>query len=168
MIQQSVPKSKLFVLFIMALLAMAVLLTGIWSNPSSAYAAQPQSFSPNDRLDQLCSNRSLLGTYGFTSQGVTLQGSSVPAALQGSFASSGFITFDGQGNFTLTETSSFNGTIQGPTAVKGAYIVNADCTFDSKAVNGATFRAVIVDGGKELLMMQTNQGVAVTSTAKKL
>jgi hypothetical protein len=168
MTQQPSPKTKVFVLSIIALLAMAVMLTGIWSNQSSAYAAQPQSFSPNDRVDQLCSNRSLLGTYGFTTQGVTLQSSSVLLALRGPFASGGSATFNGQGNFTLTATSSFNGTIQGPTSVKGTYTVNADCTFDARADNGDTFRAVIVNGGNELLLMQTNQGFAVTGTAKKL
>jgi hypothetical protein len=168
MIQQLSPKSKFFVLSIMALLTMAVMLTGMWSNPSSAYAAQPQSPSPTDRLDQLCSNKSLRGTYGFSTQGVTLQGSSVALSMQGPFASSGFATFDGQGNFTMTSTSSFNGIIQGPVPVKGAYSVNQDCTFDAKDINGVTFRAVIVNVGTELLIMQTNPGVAISGTAKKL
>lgn len=166
--QQPSPISKFVVLSIMALLAMSVMLAGILSQQSSAYAAQPQSSSPTDRLDQLCTNKSLRGTFGFSTQGVTLQSSSVAAALQGPFASSGFATFDGQGNLTMTVTNSFNGIIQGPTPVKGSYSVNPDCSFDAKDENGVTFRAVIVNGGTELLIMQTSPGVAITGTARKL
>jgi hypothetical protein len=169
MTQKRSSRSKLLVLSIMAILTLGVILSGNWSNKSSAFAAPPQSFSNNDRVNQVaCSNKSLRGTYGFSAQGNTLKDSPVPAALQGPFASSGFATFDGQGNFTLTATSSFNGIIQGPTTVTGSYRVNADCTYDSKADNGATFRAVIVNGGKELLIMQTTPGVAITGTAIKL
>ena len=77
-------------------------------------------------------------------------------------------TFDGQGSFTLTATSSFNGVIQGPVTVHGTYSVSDDCTYTSQADNGATFRSVIVDDAKEILIIQTNTGVAVTGRASKL
>lgn len=168
MTRKQSPISKLSILSIMAILTLAVLLSGNWSDKFSAFAAQAQGSSSDEAIDQKCTNNSLRGSYGFTAQGVTLQGSPVPAALRGPFASSGSATFDGQGNFTLTATSSFNGIVQGPATVKGTYSVNEDCTYDSRADNGATFRSVIVNGGKEILILQTTPGVAITGTAKKL
>jgi hypothetical protein len=168
MTQKQSPISKVTVLSIIAILTFAVLLSGNWSNNFSAFAMPAQGSSSDEANDQGCTNKSLQGTYGFTAQGVTLKGSPVPAPLQGPFASSGSATFDGQGNFTLTATSSFNGLVQGPTTVKGTYSVNKDCTYDSVAENGATFRSVIVNGGKEILILQTTPGVAIIGTAKKL
>jgi hypothetical protein len=95
-----------------------------------------------------CSNRTLRGDYGYTASGFTTAASPVPAPLQGAFASSGLATFDGQGGFKLTATSSFNGVIQGPVTVHGTYSVSDDCTYTSQADNGATFRSVIVDDAK--------------------
>jgi hypothetical protein len=114
-----------------------------------------------------CTNGDLRGTFGFTAQGVTLATSAVPAPLQGAFASSGTSTFDGRGHFTLTATSSFNGIIQGPAVVKGTYDVNDDCTYTSQAENGVTFRAVIVSGGDELLILQTTPGVVISGLAQR-
>lgn len=168
MIQQQSTKPKSVILSIMAILAMAFMLSGNLTRQPAALASPTQSLSTNVRTDQFCTNRSLRGAFGFSAQGVTLEGSSVPAELQGSFASSGFANFDGAGNLTLTATTSLNGVIQGPTAVKGTYQVNGDCTFDAKTVNGTTFHGVIVNGGTELFILQTTPGAAITVTAKKL
>jgi hypothetical protein len=168
MIQKQSRISKLPILSIIAILTFAVLQSGNWSDNFSAFAMPAQGSLRDDANDQGCTNSSLQGTYGFTAQGFTLKGAPLPAPLQGPFASSGSATFDGQGNFTLTATSSFNGLVQGPTTVKGTYSVNKDCTYDSMAENGATFRSVIVNGGKEILILQTTPGVAITGTAKRL
>jgi hypothetical protein len=117
------------------------------------------------RSSRACTNASLRGTFGFTAAGVTLMSSPVPAPLLGAFASSGMATFDGRGGFTLTATSSFNGIVQGPSTLGGTYAVNDDCTYTSQAENGVTFRAVIVDGGDELLILQTTPGVVISGTA---
>jgi hypothetical protein len=115
-----------------------------------------------------CTNGDLRGTFGFTAEGVTLPGSAVPAPLQGPFASSGTSTFDGRGHFTLTATSSFNGIVQPSGVVKGTYDVNDDCTYTSAAENGVTFRAVIVAGGDEILILQTTPGVVISGFAQRL
>jgi hypothetical protein len=134
---------------------------------STAIATQAEARSADRTGERRCTNASLRGTFGFTAQGVTLAGSPVPAALQGAFASSGVSTFDGRGHFTLTATSSFNGIIQGPATVEGTYDVNDDCTYTSVADNGATFRAVIVGGGDELLILQTTPGVVISGSAQR-
>jgi hypothetical protein len=168
MIQQQSTKTRSVIISIMAILAMAFLLSGNLTRRSAALASPTQKLSPDVRTNQFCTNQSLRGNFGFSAQGVTLADSSIPAELQGSFASSGFAEFDGAGNLTLTATTSLNGVIQGPTGVKGSYQVNGDCTFEAKTVNGTTFRGVIVNGGAELFILQTTPGVAITVTAKKL
>lgn len=113
-----------------------------------------------------CTNASLQGTYGFIARGTTLADSPLPSALQGPFASGGVSTFDGQGHFVLTSTSSFNGVIQ-PVAVNGTYQVNGDCSYTSQAENGVTFRAVIIDDGREVLILQTTPAVVIAGTASR-
>ena len=112
-----------------------------------------------------CTNASLRGTFGFSASGVTLMSSPVPTPLLGPFASSGAATFDGRGRLTLTATNSFNGIVQGPATVGGTYDVNPDCSYSSQADNGVTFRAVIVDDGNELLILQTTPGVVISGRA---
>jgi len=112
-----------------------------------------------------CTNASLRGDYAFTASGTTFPSLGLPAPLTGAFMSSGSATFDGRGNFTVTATSSFNGVLQGPATVTGTYSVDPDCTYTSQASNGATFRAAIVAGGRELYILQTNPGTAIVGTA---
>ncbi|MFZ1494430.1 MAG: hypothetical protein WAU60_13595 [Candidatus Competibacter denitrificans] len=111
-----------------------------------------------------CTNANLRGSYGFVAKGVILAGSPLPSALQGSFASGGTATFDGKGNFVLTSTSSFNGFIQ-PVETRGTYQVNSDCSYTSRADNGITFQAVILDGGRQLQILQTTPNVVIAGTA---
>ena len=134
---------------------------------SATIAADAEAGSADGRDERRCTNASLRGTFGFTAQGVTLPGSPVPPPLQGAFASSGVSTFDGRGHFILTATSSFDGIVQGPAIVEGTYDVNEDCTYTSIAENGVTFRAVIVNGGDELLILQTTPGVVISGTAQR-
>jgi hypothetical protein len=134
---------------------------------SAMMATHAEAGSADKRRERACTNASLRGTFGFTAQGVTLAGSPVPAPLQGAFASSGVSTFDGRGNLVLTATSSFDGVVQGPATVKGTYDVADDCTYTSVAENGVTFRAVIVSGGDELLILQATPGVVISGIAQR-
>lgn len=114
-----------------------------------------------------CTNASLRGHYVFTARGTTFPALMLPPLLTGPFASAGTADFDGNGHFSLTATSSFNGLVQGPAGITGTYNVNSDCSYTSQGSNGATFRAVIVSGGKELLILQTNNGVVIAGTARR-
>jgi hypothetical protein len=133
-----------------------------------AFAIVPFTVQAKDSDRHTCTDESLQGKFGFTAHGMTLPALGLQAPLTGAFASSGLADFDGLGHFTLTATSSFNGVIQGPATVTGTYAVNSDCSYTSKASNGVTFRAVIVNNGRELLILQTTPGVVIAGLAKKV
>jgi len=132
-----------------------------------AFAMIPFTIHAKESDRRTCTNESLQGKFGFTAHGTTLPALGLQGPLTGAFASSGYADFDGSGHFTLTATSSFNGVIQGPATVTGTYTVNSDCSYTSKASNGVTFRAVIVNHGRELLILQTTSGVVITGIARK-
>jgi hypothetical protein len=132
---------------------------------TAGVAREAQAQPAGRGTHRACTNASLRGTFAFTASGVTLMSSPVPTPLLGPFASGGTATFDGRGRFTLTATSSFNGVVQGPATIGGGYAVNPDCTYTSQAENGVTFRAVIVDEGDELLILQTTPGVVISGRA---
>ncbi|MBS1825905.1 MAG: hypothetical protein JST93_11335 [Acidobacteria bacterium] len=122
-------------------------------------AAAQSNFAPR------CNNTTLRGSYAFTAKGFTVAGSPVPAPLQGPFASLGTAVYDGRGGVVLTASATFNGLTQALPPVKGTYTVRPDCTFVSTLENGATFYASIVDGARELLVIQTTPGVIAAGAA---
>lgn len=115
-----------------------------------------------------CSNGTIAGSYGFDALGATTAAAGLPAPLTGAFSSVGQVTYDGAGNVTLTAAASFNGVPQAIPPVRGTYFVNSDCTYTSRLENGATFFAVAVNEGNDLLVIQTNNGVAAVGVAKRL
>lgn len=77
--------------------------------------------------------------------------------------------FDGAGNFSGSDTNSFGGAVS-TYPVSGTYTVERDCT-GTLNVNLPGFtitnNIVIVDEGKEILVIQTNPGTVVTGTMKR-
>jgi len=75
-----------------------------------------------------CSNRTLSGDYGSTTQGVLLPNPGLPPELP--FTSVGVTHFDGKGNFTGREHTVVNGAELEVdwTSNNGTYTVNPDCT----------------------------------------
>jgi hypothetical protein len=142
--------------------ALGLLGLGALALPNQATAAENET----DARQVLCSDTSLRGTYGFTARGSTLAGVPLPPALLGPFASSGSATYNGRGRVSLVSMASFNGTVQSANAA-GTYRVNPDCSFTSGLENGTTFQAVIVDGGDELLVLQTSPATVIAGRARK-
>ncbi len=122
-----------------------------------------------------CNLRTLEGTYGNSFQFLNTNPSSVPATigiathLPG--AGIGVTTFDGQGNFSGSITTSLGGLILQGT-VSGTYTVNPDCT-GSQVINfsppapPAQLDLVIFDKGKEVHTLSTVQGEVAFGTLKK-
>ena len=115
-----------------------------------------------------CSNTSLRGSFGFTSQGTLL---ALPAPLAGPFAEIGRQTFDGSGNTDGAATLSANGNIVRVT-VHGTYAVNPDCTGSMALLVlplGITVNLdfVIDDEGGELRAIVTDAGAVESRVYKQ-
>lgn len=106
-----------------------------------------------------CSVATLSGTYGYTASG--------SAIGIGPVVSAGVWTFDGAGNFTLVDTESLNGTIIRRN-LTGTYTVQANCTGSFTFSAGNTDDVVVVGGGAEVLLIDTDPGTAIIGDLKVL
>lgn len=120
-----------------------------------------------------CNLRTISGSYGSNITGTFFlpppSGSSAPPTGV-PLASVGRLVFDGIGTVSGTDTNSFGGTISVNNAT-GTYTVNDDCTGTLNVTfpNGFTItnNLVIVDGGKEFFVIQTNPGTVITGVFKR-
>ncbi len=124
-----------------------------------------------------CNLRTLEGTYGNSFQflnlppGTTVVPQPIGIATHFPGAGIGVTTFDGQGNFSGSITTSLGGLILQGT-VSGTYTVNPDCT-GSQVINfsppapPALLDLVIFDKGKEVHTLSTVQGEIAFGTLKK-
>ncbi|MEH2082199.1 MAG: hypothetical protein V7K89_20140 [Nostoc sp.] len=107
-----------------------------------------------------CNNATIKGSYGGTLTGTV---SEIPVA------SVGLYKFNGTGNFQIISSNSANGTISTNNQGSGTYSVKQDCTVQIGFSNGSdTYSGIIVDSGKEIFLLATVQGSAVTVTLKKV
>jgi len=106
--------------------------------------------------DEACSDASLQGTYRLLSTGTNLKRLEANAAV-------GFRTFDGAGLMTGGEdTGVANGAILLDAGRTGNYGVQSDCTATLVRNDGATFDAVVVDGGRQAYFLRTGN-LAITN-----
>jgi hypothetical protein len=119
-----------------------------------------------------CSNRSLRGSFGFTSVGNLLETGGFPPYVVGPFAEVGRQTFNGNGETRGTATLSANGNILRVT-FEGTYEVKPDCTgsmtflVDPIGPPAATADFVIDDDGAELRVIITGTGVVESRIYKQ-
>lgn len=122
------------------------------------------------RADSACTNATLTGKFGIQSTGTLLESRSRSRPV-GPFAAIGLFKFDGNGNLTGNSTVSFNGTIA-PFNSSGTYEVQEDCTLTLEITgdNGAEITAsgVIVKGGTEIFLIETDPLTVITSILKKV
>ena len=129
-----------------------------------------------DTGDTKCTNRSLLGDYGFTIEGITLTNPGVALPAGGVPLRGVAMThFDGKGKLTQIDHVVFNGAPPPTewTAGAGTYSINADCT-GSFVINipGSPFSPVkvhfvVVRQGKEIRTVVDGNG-PVTSASTSI
>ncbi len=115
-----------------------------------------------------CSAATLTGRYGLTFSGFSTNGA-VPAPINAFIpvAGGGIVTFDGNGNFSVSETVSLGGQILSLN-LPGTYTVNSDCTGSQTTASGVHLKTVIVRNGREILAVNTDPGrVAVNNFIKQ-
>lgn len=100
-----------------------------------------------------CSVASLNGAYGLVLKGQVLNA--------GPIVSVGVTTFDGKGNFVADQTINLNGNVF-PGHLTGTYTVNRDCTGDSEPLGEGPHSFVIIDGGKQMDLMDNNNAEVLT------
>ncbi len=115
--------------------------------------------------DEGCTNQSLRGAYGFSTDGQAFMASGAEFA---EFAAAGLILFDGQGHLTGRETESLNGAISEPT-FSGTYSVLPDCSGTATVHNGQTanLRFMLIEGGQEVNIIDTDPGVVAAGQITK-
>lgn len=113
-----------------------------------------------------CNLHSLSGSYGANITGTFFLSPTMPVPL----ASVGIETFDGAGNSAGSGTTSFNGMVSSGTD-SGVYTVERNCTGTLTVTfsNGfvITNNFVLVDGGKELFIIQTTTGTVISGVMKR-
>jgi hypothetical protein len=111
-----------------SMITVSVMICGLLASGASAMAQSNQGISAlNQSGFRHCSDRTLSGDYGWTSEGVLLPGPGV--SLQ--FRAAGMAHFDGRGNLTWVEHTIIDGVLLEPgftTTATGTYDVNPDCT----------------------------------------
>lgn len=107
-----------------------------------------------------CSNRTIRGAYGAQFTGFN---------TGKSFAEIGFFTADGRGNVTGHDIVNLDGNSINRN-ITGTYVVASDCTITVKLTGGTTanFFGVIVLGGTEADLNQTDPSTIVTGFIKKV
>jgi hypothetical protein len=82
----------------------------------------------------------------------------------------GQVTLDGEGRISGTETFTNNGIVTA-LAVAGTYTENANCTgtwqITPTGGTASNFNAVVVNSGKELLLLQTDANTFAAGTAQE-
>jgi hypothetical protein len=100
-----------------------------------------------------CSVATLNGAYGLVLRGEVLQ--------VGPIVSVGVSNFDGKGKFVTDQTLNVDGNVfqeQG----SGTYTVNRNCTGVADLVGAGPHSFVIIDGGKQMDLMDNNSAEVLT------
>jgi hypothetical protein len=137
------------------------------SNSIGAKSFSPSSL-PGGAANPRCTLRTVRGDYAIGFSGNVLMPSVGPVATLG------VISLDGTGGFTINDTASFAGALVDRVGA-GTINVNQNCTGDATVTytvgqpgRTATFNFVILDGGREIMLISTTEGSVVTGTAKAI
>jgi hypothetical protein len=105
-----------------------------------------------------CTDLGLKHTYSLEATGIVIG--------VGQVATEGQLVLNGTGSITGTATLSLNGAITSSAKVTGAYQVNSDCTgtvsITPQGLPAMNFNGVVVNGGKELVLIETDNNTIVT------
>jgi hypothetical protein len=113
----------------------------------------------DDPHEIACSNKTLKGAYGLQRTGTT---------ATGPVAAVGIISFDGEGNWTVTQSRSLNGIFNFDTTRSGTYEVAEDCSVKEFIDGQESARFVIIEGGLGFYSLVVTPGNTVYAVARKV
>src|SRR3989475_5254945 len=137
-----------------------------------ALTAMLLAAAPN--LHAACSNESVHGTYGYSSQGFVSVTPDISPALFLPQAQTGLVTFDGKGivtsgTYTINSTDPTGEVGRG--TFTGTYVINSDCTgsLESHPDSGGSLHYdLLVLSPAELVAIATDVGGSQIYSAKKI
>ena len=135
---------------------------------ATTLAANAETIQAKNRVTVMpkCNLHSLNGSYGLTVAGQNI----FPPSTSIPIATVGIVDFDGDGSLSGNVTTSFGGNV-GSVAITGTYTMESNCTgtFGVVFPNGfaISHSFVLVDEGKEMLFIQTDQGSVNTGKARR-
>ncbi|MFN2452611.1 MAG: hypothetical protein ABR577_00135 [Pyrinomonadaceae bacterium] len=139
----------------------------------AGFASESRAYAGNSLAAGRCGLHTLRGGYGLKATGTFFLVPPTPTSPPSNpvlLATVGRLVFDGSGNFTGTDSTSFGGAIS-QNATTGTYTVEPDCTgtLNVTFANGFTAAGsiVVVDEGKEIFYIETVPGTVVTGTMKR-
>lgn len=107
-----------------------------------------------------CTNLGVKNSYSFEATGQVIGTGQVAAA--------GRLSLNGTGGITGTLTLSLDGVIHSNVAASGTYAINSNCTGTAKitptGLTSMDFNLVVVNGGKEIMAIETDNHSIVTGT----
>ena len=131
------------------MIALTFLAATLISMGSARAHAQATGFKASEG----CSLATLNGAYGEVLRGEVLNVGPIVAV--------GVSTFDGKGHFVADQTINLNGDVfEAP--LTGTYTVNRDCTGIANPVGTGPHSFVIIDGGKQMDLMDNNSAEVLT------
>ncbi|MBS1810168.1 MAG: hypothetical protein JST84_18550 [Acidobacteria bacterium] len=142
-------KTKIISL-LFSVLAIVALPVVSYGQETATAEESKQENNARSQPPKTCSVRTLKGAYGFLIKGAILN---LPGLPSGPTATIGIITYDGTGNLTSTNTSSFNGFVL-TQEMTGTYTVNSDCTGTVQS-GPTTADIVITNNGREVRSIGT-------------
>lgn len=107
-----------------------------------------------------CTNLGVKHTYSFEATGLNLE--------KGQVAAAGRLTLNGTGSVSGTLTVSLDGSIGSSLTAPGTYQINSDCTgtatITPKGLSPSNFALGVVNGGKEIMAVETDTNTIITGT----
>ena len=109
------------------------------------------------KTSDACSTSDFQGRYVFALSGISTPFTNVAGR---SVSIEGIVDADGNGHYNFTQTVSQNGEPTPPSA--GKYEVDSDCIVQLE-FGSAKLRGILVNGGKDVLAIQTDPGQTATA-----
>jgi hypothetical protein len=121
----------------------------------------------DDAPRRRCTLEALAGRYGFQAQGVAGP-PTLPLSASAPLVGNGVVHLKRDGRFSAQALRSVGGMLDAqPLALTGSFTVAQDCALNMKFDVGFNFAGTVVDGGREILFVETDPGTSLTVKARR-
>lgn len=140
------------------------------TNAGTTIGGLSQRAGRSDDLDGgrlRCTPQGVAGHYGFFAEGYAGP-PTLPLPTAVPLVGNGVLALDRSGRFDLTAQRSVGGVLDPqPLPLPGTFSVGADCSVQMKFDVGFHFSGTIVDGGREIVFVETDPGTTLLVKARR-